>query len=301
MMIAGLERATSGSVRVAGHDFMRTRARTQLALVRGSNIGIVFQSFHLVPTMTALENVALPLEFAGKADAFDDCPRAAGRGRPRASRRSFPGAALGRRAAACRHRPRAEPAPADHPRRRADRQSRRQDRRAGDRPAVRPAAAAAGDPRPRHPRSEAGRALRSHRAHGRRPRSPARSSPPHDGRGRPNVGAGGRPFGGCRWSLSLALREQRNGLSGFYVFIACVALGVAVITGVGALADALRAELRAPGRGAARRRRDAGRARTGRPRARSATGCGSRVASARRRPCAPWRGGRTAASRRWSS
>jgi len=40
--------------------------------------------------------------------------------------------------------------------------------------------------------------------------------------------------------LSLALREQRNGLRGFYVFIACVALGVAVITGVGALADALR-------------------------------------------------------------
>ncbi len=43
----------------------------QLALIRGANIGIVFQSFHLVPTMTALENVALPLEFAGKADAFD--------------------------------------------------------------------------------------------------------------------------------------------------------------------------------------------------------------------------------------
>lgn len=70
MVIAGLERATSGQVRVAGRQFMALN-EDELALVRGSNIGIVFQSFHLVPTMTALENVALPLEFAGKADAFD--------------------------------------------------------------------------------------------------------------------------------------------------------------------------------------------------------------------------------------
>ena len=69
MVIAGLERATSGSARVAGHDFMGL-SEDELAVIRGSNIGIVFQSFHLVPTMTALENVALPLEFAGKADAF---------------------------------------------------------------------------------------------------------------------------------------------------------------------------------------------------------------------------------------
>ncbi len=70
MVIAGLERATSGQVRVAGQQFMALD-EDELALVRGTNIGIVFQSFHLVPTMTALENVALPLEFAGKADAFD--------------------------------------------------------------------------------------------------------------------------------------------------------------------------------------------------------------------------------------
>ena len=70
MVIAGLERATSGQVRVAGRQFMALD-EDELALIRGSNIGIVFQSFHLVPTMTALENVALPLEFAGKADAFD--------------------------------------------------------------------------------------------------------------------------------------------------------------------------------------------------------------------------------------
>jgi putative ABC transport system ATP-binding protein len=69
MVIAGLERASGGRVAVAGHDFSGLD-EDSLALVRGANIGIVFQSFHLVPTMTALENVALPLEFAGKPDAF---------------------------------------------------------------------------------------------------------------------------------------------------------------------------------------------------------------------------------------
>jgi len=69
MIIAGLERATSGSVRVAGHEFTEL-GEDALALIRGREIGIVFQSFHLVPTMTALENVALPLEFAGNPDAF---------------------------------------------------------------------------------------------------------------------------------------------------------------------------------------------------------------------------------------
>jgi putative ABC transport system ATP-binding protein len=70
MIMAGLERASSGSVRVAGQDFMAL-GEDALARVRGRNIGIVFQSFHLVATMTALENVALPLEFAGNPDAFE--------------------------------------------------------------------------------------------------------------------------------------------------------------------------------------------------------------------------------------
>lgn len=68
MILAGLERATSGEVRVAGRDF-QALGEDQLARVRGESIGIVFQSFHLVPTMTALENVALPLEFSGRANA----------------------------------------------------------------------------------------------------------------------------------------------------------------------------------------------------------------------------------------
>jgi putative ABC transport system ATP-binding protein len=70
MVIAGLERASSGAVLVAGHDFTRLD-EDRLAAIRGVNIGIVFQAFHLVATMTALENVALPLEFAGKPDAFE--------------------------------------------------------------------------------------------------------------------------------------------------------------------------------------------------------------------------------------
>jgi putative ABC transport system ATP-binding protein len=68
MVMAGLERATRGEVRVAGHD-LSAMSEDELALMRGAEIGIVFQSFHLVPTMTALENVALPLEFAGTASA----------------------------------------------------------------------------------------------------------------------------------------------------------------------------------------------------------------------------------------
>ncbi len=70
MVIGGLESASKGRVRVVGHDFSHL-GEDALARVRGENIGIVFQSFHLVPTMTALENVALPLEFSGQSGAFD--------------------------------------------------------------------------------------------------------------------------------------------------------------------------------------------------------------------------------------
>ncbi len=68
MVTAGLERATGGKVEVAGHD-LSAMGEDDLALMRGAEIGIIFQSFHLVPTMTALENVALPLEFAGEGNA----------------------------------------------------------------------------------------------------------------------------------------------------------------------------------------------------------------------------------------
>ena len=71
MMVAGgLERATSGRVEVAGRD-LGPLGDDDRARLRRDNIGIVFQGFHLIPTMTAHENVALPLEFAGRADAFE--------------------------------------------------------------------------------------------------------------------------------------------------------------------------------------------------------------------------------------
>src|ERR1019366_8409664 len=68
MMMAGLERADIGSVTIAGED-LNALDEDALARFRGRHVGIVFQSFHLIPTMTALENVAVPLELAGIADA----------------------------------------------------------------------------------------------------------------------------------------------------------------------------------------------------------------------------------------
>jgi putative ABC transport system ATP-binding protein len=70
MAMAGLERPHSGRVRVAGTDITRL-GEDELARLRGRAIGIVFQSFHLIPNMTAIENVAVPLELAGAEDAFD--------------------------------------------------------------------------------------------------------------------------------------------------------------------------------------------------------------------------------------
>lgn len=69
MVMAGLERPDTGTVRVAGHDLGRLD-EDALARFRGRHVGIVFQSFHLIPTMTALENVAVPLELAGDPTAY---------------------------------------------------------------------------------------------------------------------------------------------------------------------------------------------------------------------------------------
>lgn len=68
MVMAGLERADRGSVTIAGED-LSALDEDALARFRGRHIGIVFQSFHLIPTMTAMENVAVPLELSGIADA----------------------------------------------------------------------------------------------------------------------------------------------------------------------------------------------------------------------------------------
>ena len=69
MLMGGLEQATGGVVRALGQD-LGAMTEDELARFRRENMGVVFQSFHLIPTMTALENVAIPLELAGVKDAF---------------------------------------------------------------------------------------------------------------------------------------------------------------------------------------------------------------------------------------
>jgi putative ABC transport system ATP-binding protein len=70
MVVGGLERPSSGTVTIDGEN-LGALDEDALARFRRDRIGIVFQNFHLVPTMTALENVAIPLEFAGRRDAFE--------------------------------------------------------------------------------------------------------------------------------------------------------------------------------------------------------------------------------------
>lgn len=70
LVIAGLEHASGGTIKVAGQS-LGNLSEDDLAIFRRELVGIVFQSFHLVPTMTALENIAVPLEFAGLGNAFE--------------------------------------------------------------------------------------------------------------------------------------------------------------------------------------------------------------------------------------
>ena len=70
MLMGGLERITSGKINLLGQN-LHEMNENKLASFRRTNVGIIFQSFHLIPTMTALENVAIPLELNGNKDAFD--------------------------------------------------------------------------------------------------------------------------------------------------------------------------------------------------------------------------------------
>lgn len=74
MVMGGLEKASAGKVQVLGNDFGRM-SEDDLARFRRAHMGIVFQSFHLIPTMTALENIASPLELAGARDAMQRAER----------------------------------------------------------------------------------------------------------------------------------------------------------------------------------------------------------------------------------
>lgn len=73
-VLAGLERATNGEVMIGGADFSALD-EDDLARARRGHVGIILQAFHLLPTMTALENVAVPLELAGDKQAFDRATR----------------------------------------------------------------------------------------------------------------------------------------------------------------------------------------------------------------------------------
>ncbi|WP_404863413.1 ABC transporter ATP-binding protein [Georhizobium sp. MAB10] len=74
MVLAGLEKIDSGAITIAGAE-LHSMSEDAVADFRGRHIGIVFQSFHLIPNMTALENVAVPLELAGRNDAFEVAER----------------------------------------------------------------------------------------------------------------------------------------------------------------------------------------------------------------------------------
>jgi putative ABC transport system ATP-binding protein len=78
MLLAGLERPTGGTLSVGGAELPKLD-EDSLARFRRDRLGIVFQAFHLIPTMTALENVAVPLEFAGRKDAFERAGKALAR------------------------------------------------------------------------------------------------------------------------------------------------------------------------------------------------------------------------------
>ena len=77
MVIAGLERISSGRISVASRE-VSALGEDALAVFRRDEVGVVFQSFHLIPTMTALENVGVPMELAGRSDAFERAEQALG-------------------------------------------------------------------------------------------------------------------------------------------------------------------------------------------------------------------------------
>jgi putative ABC transport system ATP-binding protein len=147
MVLAGLERVDAGTVidcrRTAEYGKSEDQHRR---LSRPNHVGIVFQSFHLIPNMTALENVAVPLELAGRSDAFADCraQELAARSDCRNASTHYPGATCrAANSSAWRLRVRLRPDPQHSDRRRADRQSRPGNRPSDRRSSVREGAASA--------------------------------------------------------------------------------------------------------------------------------------------------------------
>ncbi len=99
-LLAGLDSPSTGRVSIAGVDLTELDEDGRAA-IRGRHVGFVFQSFHLIPSLTAVENVMLPLELGGRRDARQARSRRAGTGGFDAAPGALPEAAVGRRAAAC--------------------------------------------------------------------------------------------------------------------------------------------------------------------------------------------------------
>ena len=239
MVIAGLERPTGGSVTVDRQDLGRLD-EDGLALFRRDTMGIVFQAFHLVPTMSALENVAVPMEFAGRGDAFDRAEAelaAVGLGE---RLHHYPGQLSGgeQQRVALARAVAMEPRLllADEPTGNLDSETGRHiidllfdlaDRRAATLMLI------------THDAALAARCDRSIRI--------------ADGRIEDRIPAGaarvpGSPMTRNTLAWRLAWRELRGGVRGFRVFIACLILGVAAIAGVGSISESILAGIHADAR-----------------------------------------------------
>ena len=294
MVMAGLERPDSGEVVVDGTAF-NALDEDALARFRGRHVGIVFQSFHLIPTMTALENVAVPLELAGDPDASARAAQelaAVGLGeRLHHYPAQLSGGEQQRVALARALAPDPAILVADEPTGNLDETTGKQ---IIDLLFAKHAERGMTLVLVTHDTSLAQRCdrvvrLRSGRidGHGRFDDASLRRTRA--------ITAAARH----RWLCATRLRELRGGLRGFYVFIACIALGVMAIAGVGSVAASLSEGLAREGRtllggdvAFSLIQREA----TPEERAFLA-----RAATSRSRPrCAPWRAAATA-SWRWSS
>ena len=235
MVMAGLERPDDGSVMVAGKD-LGALDEDALARFRGRHVGIVFQSFHLIPTMTAIENVAVPLELAGVADAFERAATELAAVGLADRLAHYPAQLSGgeqqRVALARALAPHPSILVADEPTGNLDEATGQQiidlmfagymERAMTLVLVTHDTTLAARCDRVVHLRS--GRVVEAAQA----------------GAHAMNIAALPAPAGfGWMTSLRLAQRDLRGGLRGFAVFIACIALGVAAIAGVGSLAHGL--------------------------------------------------------------
>ena len=127
--MAGLDRLDSRLGDASATSTSRDASEKQLTLLRRDRLGFIFQAFNLVPTLTAIENITLPMELAGRKPDREWLDHVVDHGRPDESPAAPAERAVGRPAAARRRRPCARQPAADHLRRRADRQPRQHDRR----------------------------------------------------------------------------------------------------------------------------------------------------------------------------